>query len=718
MRFAGVDNPALQAGHLSDFLSATATEQLSQKLGYNAAQIETFKIFGAMTSADTLSIDRLGETIRLDNHWASLVLQLPAGSAELSVCNTLNTLFPLVRYAHRNLVFTLDQPATVRPCPTGAPNDPEYLNGQASLHPTTAYPNGNINAPSAWLQQTGQNFIKVGVVDTGIDAAHPDFNNGSVFGPVVTAGFDFFNNLPRLNIQDNNGHGTACAGIIGAQRNNASGIAGIAGGSGGQYGVQLVDLKVSQVGLSALSAVVRALVEGSSQAPASSGFGYRVNVLNNSFGRYLSGTQPANGATYTSLELSELRNAVRTAYRNKVTIVCARGNLSVSTPTFPASFPDDWVLSVGASDENGNKANFSNFGDNVDLIAPGVSPLVLTTQSQQTGSSSGAGLYTTFNGTSAAAPHVSGVAALLLSSLNSTTSLQNNLAPEDVEQILQRTAKDKGTINASAPYDDQTGWGLLDAGAAIYKSRPGPYRLVHDRLTTSTATVTNNVRVQLLSAYASGATTLAAGIYTADRYRVVGTFSPRASLVQPSQQILGVWARNGSTNLWSGVNPLDAEAGVRVVTWDQNTAVAEGYTYFIKYDVAGRAVNRWAPYDPTSTSQGIMDVTYYTYDSFQDIYFPCRAANEDPKGAGPQARAYPNPAGESVAISYELPTETNSLEMEISNISGQVLHKQRIQVLKPGAQSTTVSLKGLASGFYFFRLVSDAGVQTGKFIKQ
>lgn len=134
---------------------------------------------------------------------------------------------------------------------------------------------------------------------------------------------------------------------------------------------------------------------------------------------------------------------------------------------------------------------------------------------------------------------MSGVAALLLSNLNSTTNLQNNLAPENVEQLLQRTATDKEKINAAAPYNNETGWGLLNAGAALYKSRPGAYRLVHDRLTASSAVFTNNVRVQLVSDYASGNTSLAAGIYMADRYRVTGTFSPRASLVTANKQILG-----------------------------------------------------------------------------------------------------------------------------------------------------------------------------------
>ena len=720
LRFINIDNPAFQAGLLNNFIDDKTLEQVSQALGYNAAGVEVFKIFGAMTSADTLSIDRMGETIRLDDHWASFVLQLPIGSDEQAVCKNLDGLFPLVRYAHLNWVFEIDDTRRPLPCPTGIPNDPEYLSRQGSLYPTASYPNGHINAEPAWKVQTGRNSIRVGVVDSGIDAAHPDLNNGSTFGPVVTSGYDFSNNLPRLFAQDKTGHGTACAGIIGAQRNNTSGIAGIAGGDGNLYGVQLADMKIFQLASAPISTIVRAWVEGSVHAAPSSGYGYALHVMNNSFSGYLIGTQPPTGGTFTAPQITELRNAVRTVYRNKVTMVCSRGNLNVTTASFPNSFPDDWVLSVGASDESGNKASFSNFGQNVDLIAPGVSSLVYTTQSQQKQNASGGstvtGLYQTFNGTSAATPHVSGVAALLLSSLNSTTSPQNNLAPEDVEQLLQRSAKDRGTINAAAPYDDQTGWGLLDVGNALYKSRRGPYRIVHDRLTSSSSVVSNNVSIQLLSAYVSGATTLAAGQYIADRYRVTGTFSPRTSLVSPDEQILRVWARNSSTNLWSGSNPVEAEAGVRVVSWNQNSVVAEGYTYFIKRDLAGRAVNRWAPYDPANTSQGIMDVTYYTYNSFSDLPYFCREAN-DPL-TDPVPSAHPNPAAEDVTIEYTLPAETRTMRVEVLNMSGQVVHRQEVSAQGAGARRVTVPLQGLASGFYVFRLISETGVQIGKFIKQ
>ena len=310
-----VDDTTFQAGHLKDVLREEGREMLAQKLGFDASGIEIFKIFTQMTSADTLSIDRLGDTIRIDNHWASFVLQLPKGWNEQKTCEMLNSAFPLVRYAHLNWIIEphdaplggesahvgSEPPVSSQAQAKGCPNlfaakDEFYNNRQASLHSTSLYPQidprlyGHINVEGAWRYQTGKSSVKVGVVDSGINAAHPDLNNGSVFGQVVTSGYDFLNNAPRFSMIDDDEHGTACAGIIGARRNNTSGantggIAGIAGGNGRLDGVQLTDLKIwNSCRVAPMSVVANAIVQGSSQSPPSSGYGFRLNIMNNSWG--------------------------------------------------------------------------------------------------------------------------------------------------------------------------------------------------------------------------------------------------------------------------------------------------------------------------------------------------------------------------------------------------------------------------------------------------
>ena len=239
-----IDDLDFQGGNLRKFLDDAAAERIAQVLGDQAEKVDAFKIYTRLTSLDTLSVTRLGDTIRIDDHWATLVLQLPPGMKEQETCDSLTRqLFPLVRYAHLNLVGQ----TTGTGVPFGTPRDPDY-SSQASLHPTTRYPDAHINVLNAWARQTtGKNFVRVGVMDTGIDYQHPDFYDGTT--SVVTDGKDYGNGIsPWTASIDHNGHGTSVAGIIGARRNNALGIAGIAGGeystSPVRDGVQLIDMQV------------------------------------------------------------------------------------------------------------------------------------------------------------------------------------------------------------------------------------------------------------------------------------------------------------------------------------------------------------------------------------------------------------------------------------------------------------------------------------------
>src|SRR5690606_4951775 len=116
----------------------------------------------------------------------------------------------------------------------------------AGLHPSTSIPDANINIEPAWDYETGDSSVIVGVYDSGVNYAHLDMSHGTFSSSSVKDGYDYFNSAP-INATpnpDNQGHGSAVAGIIAAWRNNSFGIAGVAGGPIGFEGASVHDMKI------------------------------------------------------------------------------------------------------------------------------------------------------------------------------------------------------------------------------------------------------------------------------------------------------------------------------------------------------------------------------------------------------------------------------------------------------------------------------------------
>lgn len=310
----------------------------------------------------------------------------------------------LVDYAEPNFEIKLDpmeqdkQPADEESPVAGAPNDPMF--GDQWALSNTGQNGGkakaDVKALEAWAKTKGSEKVVVAVLDTGVDYTHTDLSsniwfrpdsvpayNDKELGPINdTYGFNAGDN--KADPMDDNGHGTHCAGIIGAEGDNDEGIAGI------NWKVQIMPLKfLSRSG----SGSTKDAIEAINYAIDRKRKGVNVRVISASWGSY--GYSRA------------LENVIKAAGEEGILFVAAAGNDSSNNDRrghYPASYKLPNVISVAALDRMDNLASFSCFGaKSVHIAAPGKD--IISTWLGDA--------YRDASGTSMATPYVSGVAALV-----------------------------------------------------------------------------------------------------------------------------------------------------------------------------------------------------------------------------------------------------------------------------------------------------------------
>lgn len=284
-----------------------------------------------------------------------------------------------------------------------------------TLAPAQTVPWGieRVNAPEVWATMNAD-LIRVGIIDTGIDTKHPDLIDNLKGGASTVWYTGSYN--------DDNGHGTHVAGIIGAL-NNTIGVVGV-GPQIDLYAVKVLDRR----GSGYLSDVI----EGLDWAIAN-----KMQVVNMSLG--------------TSSDVLSFREAVKKVNAKGIVQVAAAGN-NGGAVNYPAAYPE--VIAVSATDKTDKIASWSSRGPEVDLAAPGVN-----IYSTYKGSA-----YSTLSGTSMASPHVAGTAALVLSQPERCDLSGDGICdPAEVQQRLEATAKDLGVGGKDILY----GSGLVDAKKAV-----------------------------------------------------------------------------------------------------------------------------------------------------------------------------------------------------------------------------------------------------------
>lgn len=337
--------------------------------------------------------------------------------------------------------------------PMATPNDSRY-NEQWHYFEST----GGLNLPTAWDTTTGAGVV-VAVIDTGY-RPHADLVGN------ILPGYDMISDAsvgvdgngrdsdardpgdasaagecgPGQPARGSSWHGTHVAGTVAAVTNNGTGVAGVA------YGAKVVPLRALGKCGGFTSDIADSIIWASGGSVAGTPTNANpADVINMSLG--------GGGSCSTTTQ-----NAINTARNNGATVVVAAGNSNTNASGFnPANCAG--VISVAATNRSGGRAYYSNFGNSVDVAAPGgdirggaAGGVLSTLNSGSQGPSSDS--YAFYQGTSMAAPHVAGLAALL-------KAVDGSLTPTEIENTIKNTAR---SFPATC---SQCGTGIADAAAAI-----------------------------------------------------------------------------------------------------------------------------------------------------------------------------------------------------------------------------------------------------------
>jgi len=318
------------------------------------------------------------------------------------------------------------------------PDDP-YFRYQWNLYNKAT---GGIGMEKAWDIERGDPKVIIAVLDSGV--AFEDYGVYKRAPDLAenhfVTGYDFVNRDDHPN--DDNGHGTHVTGTIAQSTNNRVGVAGVA------FGCSVMPVKIIDAnGLGDYFTIAEGIYFA---------VNHGARVINLSLG--------ARGSSIT------LEDALKSAYQRGVTVVCSAGNdYQNGNPVIYPAACDSYCIAVGATRYDNHRAPYSSTGPHLDVMAPGGDMSVDQNTDgypdgivQQTFSvDPGDFAYYFLQGTSMAAPHVSGLAGLLISHGVAT--------PDDVREAIEQTAKDLGKPG----WDEEYGWGLIDPAAALtYHDQP------------------------------------------------------------------------------------------------------------------------------------------------------------------------------------------------------------------------------------------------------
>lgn len=632
--------------------------------------------------------------------------------------------------------FSSAQPDLMEDYSSNCRND-TFFNRQWHLNNTGQFggtAGNDTRICQAWEITMGCANVVVAVLDHGLEFNHPDFNNISPISFDTETGTS-----PSIVRGD---HGVAVAGVIGASANNSLGVAGVA------PGVQLMSISNSLV-LSPLTS--QRLSNGINFAWQNG-----ADIINNSWG--------GNAITQQELINAAIQNATTLGRNGLGTIVVfATGNDNRNSISYPSTNPN--IIAVGAmsmcnqrkSPSSCDGENWgSNFGTGLDVMAPGV--LISTTDRQGNNGYnpnirihpiSGGTLvandyadqnYTTwFNGTSAAAPQVAGIAALIL-------SVNPGLTLQQVRNIIESTTDKAGNYTytlgageqAALTWNNQMGYGRVNAFRAVQAaaatftiSGPSPvcssgnFTLQNQPVGTTVTWSSSNPNGLTIDP----STGVATRVNNFDgQITITATVNSSCGVANITRDVwVGYPPANMNTLIWTGtrgVNPVSTTPGTTYIFNVDQVPNTTSYTWILPRGFSvlfGGSNTTTEPsiYITTSTTSGTYILHCAANNACGSSWTNALTINNETGGGGPHPLiVYPNPAS-SILIIEEATTDSESLlgqsrgNAETTEFNVQLFDYHGS--LRKSGQSKNrkleVNTDDLPDGFYILKIMTPLGTE-------
>lgn len=588
------------------------------------------------------------------------------------------------------------------------PNNP-LLSSQWSIN-NNGYLGGTVDADmdvdDAWAIATGTG-IKVAIIDEGVQLNHPDLQAN------LLAGYDATGGTTNGGFENNDRHGTACAGIVGAVDNNGIGTVGVA------YNSKIIPVRIGKYVANSSWTTEIWLANGINWAMQNG-----ADVLSNSWG----------GGSVSATINSAINNAVTTGRGGKGCVVVFAAGNNNSIVSNPATNPN--VIAVAATSQcdqrksptscDGENYWGSNFGTNLDVGAPGVK--IYTSDLTGTLGYETGDYTSTFNGTSSACPNVAGVVALILSLKPSLTGVQ-------ARQVLEQNTDKVGGYSYTAgvagqpngTWSNDLGYGRINAFKALQSIAP-PLNFTGANVicgnttlnlsnynSNNTITWTCTPNLTIVSSNNMSITVAPTSISISAEGTVTATtafgqvYTKKVWIGKPNFEILMNQEINSSyINLFIGGNNINNQ-GITSTTWTKTASVGNPIAYGTGFTGFAKGIGyNWSA-TMTVTATNICGTTSITKVIVPILgYNPAKMSNQS------NSKIFyitPNPS--KYFVNIEVRNQENIVEKDV-RISGELfdmmgLSRSKVEIIDNKA---SFSVEGLKKGIYILKIYINDQVET------